>query len=214
MQKKLLFTFLVIILLFFIFSISSYANTDYSVYNKEINTYHLKLSLKKLLNLDIPDITTTAGFSSSDIYFMFLETEKAGNYNLYISSSPFVIVKYDYYGQPQIKTLNRSNYIILRYKSSESKWGNEESFDSYITMANNYKYLIFSDDILDGSTSKVIYNKTNFYSPLVETVRSIKTMNSVTDEIISILPVTLTLIVGLIGIRKAVSFTRKKLRNA
>ena len=212
MQKKFSFTFLVIVLLFFIFSISSYANTDYSVYNKDNNTYHLKLSFKKLLNLDIPEIENHVEYSSSDIYFMLIQTSTG--YTFYSSSSPFVFKKYDFYNNPQVYTKDSTPYNYIIYSNKTSSWGEFSSSNIFIGMYKKEPLLINSDDITNEEGTQIFYEHTSFYSPLVKTVRSIKTMNSVTYEIISILPVILTLVVGLIGVRKAISFIRKKIRNA
>lgn len=214
MKGKILTTILLIIILISMLAVNSYASTDYSVYNKETNMYYLKLSFKKLIDLDIPDLKSSSEYSSSDIYFILFETERKGTYSLYISSSPFVVVSYDYYKQPFVNTVDRTSFVYIKYNSSTSSWENETNTTTKFSMANNYKYLIFSDDIVDESTGEVVYTKTNFYSPLVKTVRSINAMNTVTSEIVSILPVTLTIVVGLIGIRKAIAFTRNKLRNA
>lgn len=213
MQKKFLLIFILVIMLVFSFSISAYASTDYSV--KEENYYKLRINFKEKTNLDFPNFESTQNFSSSELYFVIVNYTGSNLYRIAISESPFYA------------TSRTSSSILLKtedntpiyaydlsgsYKEDGSVWNYMGSPMSMIAFSETLSPIIISSDDLYYEGKELLYEK-YIKSPIVKTLSSVEEMN-VMSEVINVLPVVLIVFITLIGIRKAISFSRKKLRNA
>ena len=81
-----------------------------------------------------------------------------------------------------------------------------------------YKNRVLQQDVFIYSNYDLIYNDevVNYAfgtTPLLKTMRSINTMDNVTSEIVSILPVILVILVSFIGIRKGIDFIKTHIKN-
>lgn len=202
MQKKILFTFLLALTIICIFTIDSYASYtyDFTFKDKEI---------------DLPDVQVISERNISADYVLLFYNKSNKKYWLWVSDKPFTYTNsinnnsYFYIG------INEGYYIEYLYSEKDSKW-----------TRNRYGTAPYSTAGTHWAPGNSVYSNYDVYyndeilipayvgSPLVKSINHITTMDTVTNEIISILPVTLTITVGLIGIRKAIAFIKNKIRKA
>ena len=200
MYKKILTISLLIIILMSIFSVNCYASTiDFEFTFKD-------------KGLNFPDISYSGKYNPQ--YFILFEDISYNRYWFYATESPMYISElYD----SKYKLMLKNGYgyeFILDYQSGKTSFAVNKAI-YFSTFSGNYVY-----------PNRILYSSYDIYyndelvveaygtTPLLKSVRSVKTLDSVLNETISILPITLTVVVGLVAIRKGISFTTKKIRNA
>jgi len=209
MYKKLLTTLFLIILLIFTFTISSYASTKYSFLRTDGN-YDLEISFKEQTHLDLPDFHAYLAFESPDIHFFLVKFSYEADitHNLYISQTPFIVSKKN---SSSITFTNTDGSSIRCYNyNAKSGYFSANHSSSTVYYSLSDEIIMSSDNITDGNE---VISYTYSKSPLVRTTRTFGNMN-VLSEVISILPVVLTVVIGILAIKKAYSFIKNKLRNA
>lgn len=220
MSKKVLFILLLIIILIFMSSVSSYAAYypfEFSFTDKKIDYPH-----------EITDINyeySTVDLSTYPYYTLLYSDNKS--YWLYVSESmPYV---YSYKG---------TWYTINEFTIPEGKcsvflysWSNLADIEKGWQLNNTlnksdmpykvtgYNPLYTSQWVYsnyDIKNNGVVFHEAykSPDSPLVQSIKAVNTMKSVTEEIVSILPVVLVIMVSLIAIRKGINFIKTKAQNA
>lgn len=209
MTKKL---FIIIFLIFFILfslTLSSYASDEYSLILESNGKYYAFFPFNEYMGLDIPDMTVKyAVYYSPDIYFVLRETSYG--YDFHSSSSPFY---YDSASNSLKTVSSNTNVETVTFSYSKKTWSANGSTKRDISL-NDGTILLSSDDITNKDGSELFFKKFVKLSPLVRTVSNIELNQSVTKEIILLLPIVLTVIITYISMRKAISFTKNKIRNA
>lgn len=202
MQKKILFTFLLAVIIICIFTIDSYASYtyDFTFKDKEI---------------DLPDVQVISERNISADYSLLFYDKSKQRYWFLVSDKPFTYTNAINNNTYFYMDINEGYYIEYIYSVKDKKWSR-----------NQYGTAPFSKVGLLWAPENALYSNYDVYfndeilipayvgSPLVKSINQITTMDTVTSEIISILPVTLTITVGLIGIRKAIAFIKNKIRKA
>lgn len=218
MTKKFLLIFFMIILLLFSFSINTYASTEYSVYSEDNNGWYIQFSDEMKKDLELPNKEVPLYLNSENIYFILFKNS-SDIYYMIISQQP-IVGAYNNSDNPYY-SIRPNNYTaftgIYKCSSIDSEWelykNNAFSYSYYIT--NNL--LFCSDDVVSSQNSSESLISKTIYTPkpsLTRIVRDIELTTTVTKEIVSILPVTLTVVISLIAIRKGISFIQENLRNA
>lgn len=197
MYKKILTISLLIIILISIFSVNCYAST----FNLEFNFSDKGYDLPDI-NVDLPvEFKYFILIKSSSFGHLFYAAEEPPVFSFFRSSDS----SYKFYVESGLV----AEFIL---KDNATEW----DFNGYgnvpYTSGLHYKvnYLYSNSDI--KYNDKLIVE--GYGTPLVRSVRSIKTLDSVLNETISILPITLSVVVGLVAIRKGISFITKKIRNS
>lgn len=198
MCKKILTISLLIIILMSIFSVNCYASTiDFKFVFKDYG-------------LDFPDISIV--LPSGDFKYFTLLDKGDSSHIFYISESLPVFSTYRSSNNTyklSIDTGLIGEFILNKDTTSWTfnRWYTSSFISSYynpsVFLYSNYD-IKYKDEVIVEAHG----------TPLVRSVRSVKTLDSVLNETISILPITLTVVVGLVAIRKGISFTTKKIRNA
>lgn len=209
MRKKFLLTFLLILILVFTCTVNSYATSEFTFTFKDKKIYYNNEKL------DFPDISYS-NMKSEPKYFTLYKN--GDNYLFFGSDSPCYLSDYktQWYTNEQAQfNCDEGKVVefILSKGSSSWKYNTTETCP-YIKSGNNYhsRYLLYCNYDLKYKDNIIVdaYGTT----PLLKTMRSVKTMPAVTNEIVSVLPITLTVLVGMISIRKGISFIFRKLRIA
>lgn len=209
MQKKFLFTISLILILVSIFTINSYASSEFSFSFKDKKIYYNDEKL------DFPDISSSQVKIEPKYFTLY---KNGDNYWFFISEYPFYLSDYKtqwYTNQQGQFNCDEGQVVEFVLNKGSTSWRyNRTSTCPYVSTGNNWhsRYALYCNYDLKYKDEIVVYAYGT--TPLLKTMRSIKTMNTVTSEIVSILPITLTVLVVFIGVRKAVAFTRNKLRNA
>lgn len=211
MQKKILISLFLIIMIIFMFTVNSYASTDYSVLQSD-GTYRLSFSFKEKTNFDYPDINIKKTFDSPEIYFILTDYPYGNVLSaaFYVSSIPFRIsdngISLNFYATGG----SLYTYYILKDGVWKNCGENKGSISFGGSDSNSQRIIMSSDDIKLGDEIYVYaYSK----SLMVTKLRTINNYN-VMSEVTSILSVILTVVIGIIGIRKGINFIKIKARNA
>ncbi len=208
MNKKIFITFSLILIFLYILSSSSFASSPTLTYTFEDKS------------LGLPDISTSQPMPNNfdpKYYFVYFANN---NYWLFVSECPCYLYsekgKWNYVYKCNFQEGRIVNFILDKGSTS---WRYNQSQDcpysftnSVFNPSNHSTSLIYANYDIKYN-DKVVFQA---YCPseLVRTVKSMDTLNTVMKDVVSVLPVTLTILVGLICIRKAISFIQKKLRSA
>ena len=149
-------------------------------------------------------------------YFLIVNIGYLTDIRLYFSDTPFFIESMPNSYEMYLDSQSGNGFLAYTcLNNNTQKWGGTTFSQNHIPIKN---FLVRTKDVFYSSHD--IYFNNNLIiesygtTPLLKSVRSVKTLDSVLNETISILPITLTVVVGLVAIRKGISFTTKKIRNA
>ena len=216
MKIKFLTMLLLILTLMSIFTVSSFASTNYSVYNKETGKYHVDINFSKVTDYDLPKTNVYNEYSTSNIYFIL--TEMGDEYVFFTSTSQFYVSGLINNRYPSFSTVDGSDiHFISLPKRSGAVWeiGGVYNPNRGTLMQNiDRPTFLSSDDILDSNKKDVAIKKYTFTTPFTRTVKKIDMKKGSMQEIINILPVVLVVIVGFVGIRKGIKFVQAKMNKA
>lgn len=216
MLKKTLIIFLLAVTILFSFTLNSYASDN-------VHTFTFSFKDKKI---DLPDISysnNSLNFDDFKYYLCFYDYSKNIHW-FYISTSPVYITDNvtQFYtsicSKFNIDDGKALNFIIDKGKDY---WQYNNTLDCPYSFANDLFRTYYKGqrtDIFIYTNYDLTYKDEILYyaygtTPLLKTMRSIKTMDNVTSEIVSILPVILVILVGFIGIRKGIDFIKTHIKN-
>lgn len=209
MKKKIFITFSLILIFLYILSSSIFASSSgfkYTFEDRELN---------------IPDVSVSQSLDFKPNYFLFMYLSPY--YYFFASENPgfYDVIRDDYN--------NIRHYIVFEGKTAcfqmnkvkgDTSWTYSKTYDPSMRLV-----LCMGTDLWKSGFKYSNYNITYNgelihsayipkYSKFVTNIRSIDVFDTVMKDIISVLPVTLTIVVSLVGIRKAINFIQKKLRSA
>lgn len=199
MYKKILTIILLIIILMSIFSVNCYASTDFKFTFKD-------------KGLDLPDINIS-NLEFEPRYFLLLRNGSTDNLYFHLTEYPFDITQITDKGS-YIFSCQQGLFYLLVLNSGSTSWEFKSSGSTPVRFSTEKENALYSNHDIYYNDELIKESDENPETPLFKSVKSVKTLDSVLNETISILPITLTVVVGLVAIRKGISFTTKKIRNA